>query len=84
MSQILVRDVKPETAETLKQMSQSNRRSLNAEVNARLDELTEQYRITHKPKEHILKRLITGKPVTTRTQAEIDAYVRALRDEWPD
>jgi hypothetical protein len=84
MKQILLRGVKSETAETLKQMSQSNRRSLNAEVNAKLDEITEQYRIANKPKEHILKRLITGKPITTRTQAEIDAYVRALRDEWPD
>jgi hypothetical protein len=82
MNQILVRKVKPETAETLKEMAQENRRSVTAEVNAQLDELTAQYRLAKKPKESILSRLIRGKPVTTRTQADIDAYVRELRDEW--
>jgi hypothetical protein len=82
MNQILVRKVKPETAETLKEMAQENRRSVTAEVNAQLDESTEQYRLAKKPKESILSRLIRGKPVTTRTQADIDTYVRELRDEW--
>ncbi len=82
MNQMLIRSVKPETADTIKKMAKSNRRSLTAEVNAQLDEIAARYRQESPPKEPILSRLLRGKPLTTRTQAEIDAEVRALRDEW--
>jgi hypothetical protein len=81
MSDTLIRGWREETINKVRANAKLNRRSISSEVQSLVEtaiELQEQ----QKPKRISLAELIRGKPVTTRTQAEIDAYVRELRDEW--
>jgi hypothetical protein len=83
MTQMLIRGVKPETLETLKALARENRRSLTAEVNARLDSFAETHNAANQPQKRLsLAALIRDRPRGTRSTEEIVAEIRALRDEW--
>lgn len=81
MGQILVRQLKDETIAALKERAKANNRSTEAEVRSIIEaEIVPKRAIQPDRK---LTDFLTDPP-TGRTQDEIDAYVRQLRDEWDD
>ena len=83
MTDTLVRDWREETLLKVRESAKENRRSISAEVQT-LVEIGLASKANSKPKSISLAELIRGEPVTNRSQAEIDAYVRDLRDEWDE
>ena len=77
MGQILVRNVDDAVLKGLKVQAKANGRSAEAEVREILAAAVPQ---TGKPRKPLAS--LIGKAVAGRSQSEIDAYIRALRDEW--
>jgi hypothetical protein len=81
MPDTLIRDWREETIAKVRESAKLNRRSISAEVQS-LVEIATEIKSDQKPKAFSLAQLIRQRPITGRTQAEIDSYVRELRDEW--
>lgn len=77
MGQIIVRKVDDDVLERIKARAKENGRSAEAEVREILSEAVAPAR----GKQRSLASFI-GSVRSNRSQAEIDAYVRRLRDEW--
>lgn len=84
MAQIVVRQLEDEVLEKVRTRAVANKRSTEAEVRAILTEAVELAPSTGSGPEKEPKsfRDFVGIAANRRTQEEIDAYVRALRDEW--
>lgn len=80
MGQMLVRQLNDETVRLLKERAKRNKRSAEAEVRAILDEAMRPEKTQTGRRKSLLE--LAGSAPSTRTQDEIDAYVRSLRDEW--
>jgi plasmid stability protein len=79
MAQIVVRNVDDKVIALIKARAKANGRSLAAEVRAILSEAVGARQ--EQGERRTLKSFI-GTVRNYRSQAEIDAYVRSLRDEW--
>ena len=82
MGQIVVRQLEDAVLEKVRTRAAANKRSTEAEVRAILTDavgLSSDTGLDRQPKSF---RDFVGIAVKRRTQEEIDAYVRALRDEW--
>lgn len=77
MGQIIVRKVDDDVLKRLKARAKANGRSAEAEVREILNEAVSPLQ----GKQRSLTSFI-GSVRSNRSQAEIDAYVRRLRDEW--
>lgn len=77
MAQILVRQIDDSVMARIKARAKAMKRSTEAEVREILSAAVAPERGRHKP---LLSLIGAGRP--GRSQAEIDAYVRSLRDEW--
>ena len=77
MAQILVRQIDDSVMARIKVRAKAMKRSTEAEVREILSAAVAPERGRHKP---LLSLIGAGRP--GRSQAEIDAYVRSLRDEW--
>jgi antitoxin FitA len=77
MAQILVRKLDEEILTKIKARARRNRRSAEAEVRQILAAAVKPARPKHVPLTDLIGAARTG-----RTSEEINAYVRALRDEW--
>lgn len=79
MGQIVVRKVDDDVLQRIKARAEANGRSMEAEVREILNEAV--------APPHRARRSLTsfiGSVRSNRSQAEIDAYLRGLRDEWGD
>ncbi len=79
MAQILVRQIDDSVMARIKVRAKAMKRSTEAEVREILSAAVAPKKNRHKP---LLSLIGAGRP--GRSQAEIDAYVRSLRDEWDD
>ncbi len=82
MGQIVVRQLEDAVLEKVRTRAAANKRSTEAEVRAILTDavgLSPDADPEGEPKSF---RDFVGIAANRRTQEEIDAYVRALRDEW--
>ena len=79
MGQIIVRKVDDDVLKRIKARAKANGRSAEAEVREILSEAV----APHQGKRSSLSSFI-GSVRSNRSQAEVDAYVRRLRDEWDD
>lgn len=84
MAQIVVRQLEDAVLEAVKTRAVANKRSTEAEVRAILTDAVGLSSATAGPPEPEPRsfRDFVGIAANRRTQDEIDAYVRALRDEW--
>ncbi|AKH99722.1 hypothetical protein IMCC20628_01005 [Hoeflea sp. IMCC20628] len=84
MAQIVVRQLEDAVLEAVKTRAVANKRSTEAEVRAILTDAVGLSSSTTGPPEPAPRsfRDFVGIAANRRTQDEIDAYVRALRDEW--
>lgn len=79
MGQILVRKIDDDVLKRIKARAEANGRSAEAEVREILNEAVASPRGARRPLSSFI-----GSVRNNRSQAEIDAYVRQLRDEWDD
>ncbi|MBK1866855.1 FitA-like ribbon-helix-helix domain-containing protein [Aestuariivirga sp. YIM B02566] len=77
MGQILVRKIDDDVLKRIKARAEAHGRSTEAEVREILNEAV----ASPKKARRSLSSFI-GSVQSNRSQAEIDAYVRRLRDEW--
>jgi antitoxin FitA len=77
MGQILVRNLDDRVIARIKSRAKANKRSTEAEVREILSSAVAREKI----KRSTLASFV-GAAGSNRSQEEIDAYVRALRDEW--
>lgn len=77
MAQMLVRNLDDEVVAMIKAQAKSKKRSAEAEVR---DILSAAVAAKSGKRKSISNLIGSGRP--GRTQKEIDAYVRRLRDEW--
>jgi plasmid stability protein len=77
MGQILVRKVDDAILAKIKMRAKANQRSAEAEVR---EILSAAVAPTGRKRKPLASLIGAGRP--GRSQAEIDAYVRGLRDEW--
>lgn len=84
MAQIVVRQLEDAVLEAVKNRALANRRSTEAEVRAILADAVglSVPGVHDKTSDPDSFRDFVGIAANRRTQDEIDAYVRALRDEW--
>ncbi|MGE0004752.1 MAG: Arc family DNA-binding protein [Parvibaculaceae bacterium] len=79
MGQIVVRKLDDGVLRRIKARAKANGRSAEAEVREILNDAVMPHRATKKPLSSYI-----GAVRSNRSQAEIDAHVRSLRDEWDD
>lgn len=77
MGQIIVRKIDDDVLKQIKARAEANGRSTEAEVREILNEAVAPLQETRRPLSSFI-----GSVQSKRSQAEIDAYVRRLRDEW--
>lgn len=77
MGQIIIHDLDGKVLEQLRMKAALHGRSLAAEVRAILSTAVAAAPGSHRPLASLIGAVQSG-----RSQAEIDAYVRGLRDEW--
>lgn len=76
MGQILIRNLDDAVLAKIKNRAKTNKRSTEAEVRNILSEAAVPVLL----RKSLVSLIGSGRP--GRTQAEIDKYVKALRDEW--
>jgi antitoxin FitA len=79
MGQIIVRKLDDDVLKRIKARAKANGRSAEAEVREILSEVVAPLR----GRQRSLSSFI-GSVRSNRSQAEVDAYLRKLRDEWDD
>ncbi len=77
MGQILVRKIDDDVLKRIKARAEAHGRSTEAEVREILNEAVASPKIARRSLSSFI-----GSVQSNRSQAEIDAYVRRLRDEW--
>jgi plasmid stability protein len=76
MGQIIIRNLDDAVLTKIKNRAKSNKRSTEAEVRNILSEAA----VPVPQRKSLVSLIGLGRP--GRTQAEIDKYLKALRDEW--
>ena len=79
MGQIIVRKIDDDVLKRIRARAEANGRSTEAEVREILNEAVAPRRRARRSLSSFI-----GSVQSKRSQAEIDAYVRGLRDEWDD
>ena len=79
MGQIIVRKIDDDVLKRIRARAEANGRSTEAEVREILNEVVAPRRRAPRSLSSFI-----GSVQSKRSQAEIDAYVRGLRDEWDD
>jgi plasmid stability protein len=77
MAQILVRNLEDAVLKRIKARARANKRSAEAEARAILAAA-----VPSPAGKRVPLAALAGAAASSRTPAEIDAYVRSLRDEW--